>query len=278
MKTNMGLKPNGKIHPIAAAFPMMSDEELAALAANIKTTGLLNPIVLDDDGTLIDGRNREAACKLAGIAPKYVGLNGQDPVAFIFGNNAARRHMTKGQLAMVAVKSESLETNDSFRRGTVQRLSNLSGVSHSRISQALLVFQYAAELMDQVINGALSLDDAYDEAKQRQAEADSAEKQMKRLRSEANDLADLVTEERMKLPEAWAVVRERKAQRRQQQESVTRQLNQCVGFLNPRAYTVAQHVEEIATSFDPNMSQEEIDREVLAKCAAVLSGLSKHFK
>lgn len=51
-----------KVHPAAAAFPMMSPEELDTLAEDIKTNGLKLPIEtwVDEDRTehLLDGRNR----------------------------------------------------------------------------------------------------------------------------------------------------------------------------------------------------------------------------
>src|SRR5262249_8416279 len=52
-----------KAHPVAELFPMMTDEELADLAADIKANGLNYPIikdVVDGEETLIDSRNRAA--------------------------------------------------------------------------------------------------------------------------------------------------------------------------------------------------------------------------
>lgn len=86
------------IHPIAALFPMMADDELADLAADIKAHGLVHPIVTDATGkVLIDGRNRLAACELAGVTPRFEPMAGQDPAAFIFSTNLARRDLNKGQ-------------------------------------------------------------------------------------------------------------------------------------------------------------------------------------
>ena len=45
----------------------------------IKANGLIHPIVLDDEGALIDGRNRLAACRMAGVEPTYTRLEEQDP-------------------------------------------------------------------------------------------------------------------------------------------------------------------------------------------------------
>lgn len=112
----------GAIHPVAALFPMLPDDELEELSADIKANGLIHPVVLDDDGYLIDGRNRLAACKIAGVAPKFTRLNGHDPVAYILSSNINRRHMTKGQMAMVAVEAHRVSGN----RTTVRELEQLS--------------------------------------------------------------------------------------------------------------------------------------------------------
>ena len=70
-----GLRP---LHPIADLFPMMTDDELANLAADIKANGLIHPIVVDKDGLVIDGRNRDRACEIAGIEPAVVAFEGDD--------------------------------------------------------------------------------------------------------------------------------------------------------------------------------------------------------
>jgi hypothetical protein len=54
---------------------------------------------------LLDGRNRRAACSLAGVAPSFARLPlGEDPVEFIKDMNG-RRDMTVGQRALIAAKT-----------------------------------------------------------------------------------------------------------------------------------------------------------------------------
>ena len=60
-----------KIDPVPEMFPLMAEDELDELDADIKTNGLINPIVLDSEGTLIDGRNRLEACCRAEIEPIF---------------------------------------------------------------------------------------------------------------------------------------------------------------------------------------------------------------
>src|SRR4051812_45250578 len=59
-------------HPDANLFPMLSEAELSELAADIVANGQRETIKLDHTGEfLVDGRNRERACYLAGIDPRY---------------------------------------------------------------------------------------------------------------------------------------------------------------------------------------------------------------
>src|SRR4051794_25878741 len=67
----MGWRELIKVHPAADLFPMMSDAELAELAADIKKNGVRVPIELyyeaDAAGCwVLDGRNRLDAMELAG--------------------------------------------------------------------------------------------------------------------------------------------------------------------------------------------------------------------
>jgi len=94
-----------KIHPVAALFPMLSESELRELADDIVANGLQQPIVMQGD-TLLDGRNRIAACKLAGVEPGVTQYTGGSPVAFIIGVNLKRRHLDKGQRIALGIEIE----------------------------------------------------------------------------------------------------------------------------------------------------------------------------
>jgi ParB-like chromosome segregation protein Spo0J len=54
-------------HPVADLFPMLAGDEMQSLADDIAERGLLHPIVLDTEGRILDGRNRYAACEIAGV-------------------------------------------------------------------------------------------------------------------------------------------------------------------------------------------------------------------
>jgi ParB-like chromosome segregation protein Spo0J len=162
------------VHPIAELFPMMTDDELADLAADIKANGLIHPIVVDKDGLLIDGRNRARACEIAGIEPATVLFEGDDPRAYIIASNIARRHMSKGQQAMAVamVYPESEKTTHSKRSKTKLLLEIKTNFSGARLSQARTVLACSTDLALAVLAGTKALDAAYGEAKKAKQQLD----------------------------------------------------------------------------------------------------------
>jgi hypothetical protein len=96
-----------KVHPFTDKFDMMSAEELYALGADIKANGLREPITVDGDRTLLDGRNRLAAMELAGVEKTggwwHEDVHDGDPIAFIISKNILRRHLTKQDQADLIV-------------------------------------------------------------------------------------------------------------------------------------------------------------------------------
>jgi len=200
-----------KIHPIAALFPPLSDEELEELAADIKERGLLYPIVLDGEGQILDGRNRLAACSLVGVAPQFITYEGEDPGGYALAVNLTRRHLTKGQQAMILAKAVSVSDTGLSRNGR-SSLAKASGVSETRIANARVVLQHAADLADNVVAGILSLDTAYQTARQRKADAEDLAKQLEGLKRHYADLEERVQAEEITLAEALAeaVLRQRK--------------------------------------------------------------------
>ena len=101
------------VHPHAAIYPILPDDEMQELAESIKHNGLHQPIILGEyEGKIhvIDGRNRIAACKIIGVEPHHEMINGVDPVALIADSNISRRHMTRSQRSM-AMAMHYPETN-----------------------------------------------------------------------------------------------------------------------------------------------------------------------
>src|SRR4051812_4625813 len=90
-------------HQMANVFPLMGEEELAQLAADIKANGLKEPILLHE-GQILDGRNRWKACQMAGVEPRTKAYEGGEPATHVLSLNLHRRHLTPSQKAAVAVE------------------------------------------------------------------------------------------------------------------------------------------------------------------------------
>lgn len=87
-------------HPIAGIFPLLDEDKIASLAADIKANGLKSPIILFE-GKILDGRNRATACNLAGVTPRYEEFKGTklEAVAHVWSLNMERRHLDSSQAA-----------------------------------------------------------------------------------------------------------------------------------------------------------------------------------
>ncbi len=212
-------------HPLAGIFPMMSGDELAELAADIKANGLIHPIMLSADGALIvDGRNRRAACKLAGVEPTFERLNGQDPAAYIVSANLTRRNLTKGQaaMAMAMIYPEPKRGRHSeFRGGTGE-------VSATRLSMARAVLRFSPELAAAVLANELSLDVAHEQATALDRKRRREEEARRDFRELAPDLAARVDQADLTLAEARVLYDERDRADREVRRSVFHMLRDLV--------------------------------------------------
>jgi hypothetical protein len=186
-----------QIHPAADCFPMLSDEELNELSADIAKNGLREPLVLqkiNGKDTLVDGRNRRKACELAGVEPDVRYLEEDvDPVAYIFSTNIARRHLTAGQRAIIHAR---LYPNGGGKGGRGNKTRLNSGeikVGRDTLTRARYVLQHP-DLADQVMAG-LSLNRAYEQAKERDKDTKAWNEALEFLKENAPDLAAEVMEE-----------------------------------------------------------------------------------
>jgi ParB family chromosome partitioning protein len=62
---------NREFHPVASIFPMMGQDEYSDLKSDIEQNGLLESIWLDQEGLIVDGRNRYKACCDLGLEPTF---------------------------------------------------------------------------------------------------------------------------------------------------------------------------------------------------------------
>jgi len=108
-----------QFHPVADLFPLLTGQAFQELAADIKKNGLREPILLDPEGLIIDGRNRYRACNHAGVAPRFVQWQGEGTLPEVaLSLNLHRRHLDESQRAMVAARTAKwMEKDAAERRG-----------------------------------------------------------------------------------------------------------------------------------------------------------------
>lgn len=228
----------GTWHPLAERFPMLDEDDLREMAASIAERGQYVPCRMTPDGLGLDGRNRVAACALAGAEPGWEVYEG-DPIPFIVEVNAERRHLTTGQRAMavaIGLVEAGQRSNGKFAWGS--KPDAPSGTGRSRweaaVAEAGVVLDHAHELADLVLRGEKALDAAYKEAddvRNREeriaavggelaalvetgvidvAEAERRAEEARRLDALADDLATRVREGNLSFEEADALAAERR--------------------------------------------------------------------
>lgn len=227
---------------------MLSEHELYDLAESIKTDGLLLPIVLDPDGVLLDGRNRLAACELAGVEPRFSTYTDTDQTAFIILCNVRRRNLSEGQRAMIHAMVLS-RSGQSLRTHAKQH-----ALSRSRLSLANTVLKHSPDLAEQVRNGTLPLDAAHDDVRRRKAEAEAIQAKHTHLLRYAPDLAVQVTEGHLTLDNAAQVLGQRKEAIRQDQQHMTAIAEHWNAVQNLARNPDGLHTRQVLDSLTPEKS------------------------
>ena len=150
-------------HALADVFPVLSQNEIESLAADIKANGLRHAITLYQ-GKILDGRNRFVACELAGVAPRFDEYTGDDPTAFVISENIARRHLDESQRAMCAArlatmgKGQPSKSNASIEALSQPEAAALLNVSRPSVQRAAQVIANGApELIQAVDNGEIAV-------------------------------------------------------------------------------------------------------------------------
>ena len=131
-------------------MPMISDEELGAIVANIRELGLIYPITIDKAGAVVDGKIRLMACKIAGVEPRFEVLpEDKDPFDFSMSMNICRQHRTPTQRALATAR-ELLECPEGSTPPTV--------INRALVETAVFVLHHAPGRFNWIDHGAISLD------------------------------------------------------------------------------------------------------------------------
>ncbi len=123
--------------PFADLLPPLSTAEQEALKADIKANGVRDPIVIDEDGNILDGHHRYAIDKTAKTAT-LSGLSEAEKKAFVYRTNHARRNLSieqrKKLLKAMKVIAKELREQDA-KKYTNKTVGATLGVSEATVSR-----------------------------------------------------------------------------------------------------------------------------------------------
>lgn len=205
------------VHEHAEYYPMLSEEQLEELAADIKENGQRDPITVTSDGILIDGRNRWEACKRLGIEPQIEIEDPKDVGSFVRSRNE-RRHQSTGSRAMstaLSLEHDGKRKNGRWARGSVVQNSELSRPWQvAMVNAGIILDEIRAEhsnldpqLAWQVVDGTIALDDAYkqarDERDKRAAEEEKRKRDAAKDKERDKRAREFFADERNEKARAW---------------------------------------------------------------------------
>lgn len=234
-------------HPFADKFPLLPEEDLQELTESIRAHGLRQPIVLDESGRILDGRNRYRACQKAGVKPDYITYTGNDLAEYVIDCNTTRRHMSVGARAMATaliLEEAGLRQDGRWAYGALSDSTHVSNSFLARLRQAGVILDYAPHLSEPIIDGTIAFRNAFEEANQikasreaekiaernrRKAETEQARQEQarqQRLYSEletqnATQYLTYIEKGEMDIPTAYAAWMEATRAEREQQQALT---------------------------------------------------------
>lgn len=134
-----------EFHAVTELFPLLYGAAFEELVDDIRKNGLREPILIDAEGRILDGRNRYRACERAGVEPRFVRWKGEGPLPELsLSLNLRRRHLSESQRAMVAARlAKMLQASRPARGANLHHAKLLQSHNHAatavNISRRLLM-------------------------------------------------------------------------------------------------------------------------------------------
>lgn len=174
-----------RIHPRADVVPFPDPDLHEEMAADVERRGIVTPLDILADGTVLDGRTRLSIARVVGITEVPVRVvDPADPYDYMVRAALMRRDLTKSQRAMLALQlpeyqkakaeaserqspgrpSKNADTNVRDNAPAPTRASDaiapLAGVSGSYIRKAAIVAERAPDLAERVKAGEVTVNEA----------------------------------------------------------------------------------------------------------------------
>ena len=141
---------------MAQLLPPLTEEQLAALEADLLANGCYSPIIVNEDMAVIDGHHRRELCEKHGIPYKMAVFSFQDMLEakqWALDTQKGRRNLDKWELGKIALKlREDVEARARANQGT--RTDLLTTLSES---QSQLPVNTRKELADAVGIGEVTM-------------------------------------------------------------------------------------------------------------------------
>jgi ParB-like chromosome segregation protein Spo0J len=222
---------SGEVHPAAGIFPLMHDADLELLASDIRANGLRQPLVLDTDGRLLDGRNRLRACELAGVEPVFATVETDDPLGYVVSLNVLRRNLSPSQRAILAAEAWDM-VPDSRQERRAQKLGTLFNANHEYVRKARTLLVRDPDAAAEVKAGNILVGDAYEALRARGLATKKQREEVDTLRTDHADLADAVENGQLTITNARASAADRDRVERNHRHAVTESIAEAVQKLD----------------------------------------------
>jgi hypothetical protein len=189
----------------------VTKEDYTVLKQSIKENGLLQPIVINQNGTILDGHLRYQVCNELGIEPKFLTKqfdNILEEKRYVILSNLSRRHLNNYQKAKLGFLLEPIERelaklrqgtrtdlqhygNSTVKLESREAIGNQIGISGSTYEHAKYVMEHGSkELQDDCESGNVSVNSAYTKLKHQTKEYKESQIKSKHKREiEALNLA-----------------------------------------------------------------------------------------